>query len=125
MRLPGLPGFAALLASAALAAAALASADQRPVNFTYARSSVPGADETQGPASAQAFKGDATGPFATTIIPAGTAFDGTHMWVITSPNPGVIELHPGGTAAGPFPAGGGPPGIASAGTQKWVVTPPT
>jgi hypothetical protein len=101
MRLPGLLGFAALLASAALAAATLASADHRPVNFTYARNGAPGADETRGPAGAQALNGDATtGPFATGIIPAGTAADGTHMWVITSPKPGVIELHPDGTTAG-------------------------
>jgi hypothetical protein len=120
MRLPGLPGFAALLAGAALAAAALASADQRPVNLTYTRSGAPGTDETQGPAGAQAFNGDATtGPFATRIIPAGTAFDGTHLWVVTSPNPGVVELRPGGTAAGPFPADG-PPGIPFGGIDIWV-----
>jgi hypothetical protein len=121
MRLPGLLGFAALLASAALAAATLASADHRPVNFTYARNGAPGADETRGPAGAQALNGDATtGPFATGIIPAGTAADGTHMWVITSPKPGVIELHPDGTTAGPFPTGGGPPGIPFDGIDIWV-----
>jgi hypothetical protein len=123
MRLPGLLGFAALLASAALAAATLASADQRPVNFAHARNGAPGADETRGAAGTQALNGDATtGPFATGIIPAGTAADGTRMWVITSPDPGVIELRPDETTAGPFPAGGRP-GIASAGTHTRAVTP--
>jgi hypothetical protein len=36
-----------------------------------------------------------------TIIPAGTAFDGTHTWVVTGPTPGGIEPSPNGT----FPAG--------------------
>jgi hypothetical protein len=128
MRLPGRLGFAAALASGALAAASLASAGQ----------------SAHGSATA--------GPFATGIIPAGTAFDGTRMWVIASPNPGVIELSPAVTAAGPFPADGIdiwvsgfndmtglnpdgttarpsatrviPPGTAFDGTRMWVIASP-
>lgn len=109
-----------MLASAALAVAAWASADHRPVNISYVRSSASGADETRGPASAQAFnRGAITGPFATRIIPAGTAFDGTHLWVVTSPGPGIVELHPSGTTVGLAPAGG-PPAIPVAGIDIWV-----
>jgi len=106
-------GFAALLASGALAAASQALAAGDPEcgsggssftaasGVTYACNGAPGAEGTQGPAGAQGLKGDATaGPFATGIVPTGTAFDGTNTWVVTSPNSGVIELNPDGTFPG-------------------------